>query len=218
MQIFKNSQIYDLLPTSFQTVTTQCLSFAINQAICKLLECVSKIGITSSIDELPESILDLLAIELNIPYYNQSVDIKEKQNIIKTGVTYYMKVGSTIAVEKVLAQIFGAAKITEWYEYEGEPFHFKAYVSGVDMNPKNAKRIENSINAVKNVRSVLDEIQISSYLRNNLFHSTKLKTSAVAKVNPYDTIIVIGSTDGTDIINGGDIINPVNTFINAGTI
>jgi phage tail P2-like protein len=217
MQFLKNSQIYNLLPASYQTITTQCLSYAINQAISQLVEYASKIGVTSSIDDLPESILDLLAIELNLSYYSQNFDVIEKRNIIKSALTDYMKAGSTVAIEEMLAKMFGAAKISEWYEYGGEPFHFRVYVSGMDVNSENVERLENSINGAKNVRSVLDTIQLKYSLKNDLFHSEKVKTSVTVKVEPYDTIVVLCSDSGT-VIDGGSIVDPANTIINAGTI
>ena len=35
------------------------------------------------IDELPERILDVLAVELRTPYYQESMNLETKRNIIK---------------------------------------------------------------------------------------------------------------------------------------
>jgi len=52
------------------------------------------------------------------------------------------------------------AEVKEWYEYDGEPYYFKAVLSPTNtefsFNNANFKRIKNVIDENKNVRSVLD--------------------------------------------------------------
>ena len=42
--------------------------------------------------------------------------------------TFYTSLGTPAAADRILEIIFSAGRIEEWYEYGGEPHHFRAYI------------------------------------------------------------------------------------------
>ena len=79
-----DGQITDLLPEKIaKDVETRCLSSAIQQEHQRLLRQADRTRTLAVIDELPEKILDVLAVELRTPYYQEDMDVETKRNIIK---------------------------------------------------------------------------------------------------------------------------------------
>jgi len=77
---------------------------------------------------------------------------------------------------------FTDAEVKEWYEYEGEPYYFKAVLSPNNLDfsfdENNFSKLERVIEENKNVRSLLDGFEIAIYLeeRVNSFAGVVLKT------------------------------------------
>ena len=103
--------------------------------------------------------MDLLAVELDTQYYDTSLPIDSKRNLIKGTLVWYMSAGTPSAVEELVTAVFGEGEVKEWYEYGGDPYFFKietnAYLTP-DINAQFAKMILR----VKNARSHLEAIEI----------------------------------------------------------
>lgn len=135
------------------------LSYALKQAISKVLNAAIKIGVTCDIDHLDEATLDYLAVELRSMYYDQSADIATKREIIKNTLQWYMNAGTVESVSGIVQSIFGTAEIENWYEYGDDPFYFKVR-TGAAMGQDINDRIEKVIKYVKDARSRIRSIDI----------------------------------------------------------
>ena len=62
---------------------------------------------------------------------------------------------------KYLDGVFDSVKVEEWWEYGGDPCHFRVIVTG-EWSEEAAIWAEKAVAATKNVRSILDGIQFSS--------------------------------------------------------
>jgi len=90
------------------------------------------------------------------------------------------------------------ARIKEWFEYEGEPYYFKAVLSPTNVdfsfNDENFKRIKNVINENKNVRSVLDGFEFDLTLKEELktyggfTFKAKINKDALLDLKPSEKI------------------------------
>ena len=51
--------------------------------------------------------------------------------------------------------------MSEWFEYNGEPYHFKLLIDSTydGVNPEKHQRVLDRVEYYKNLRSVLDEIE-----------------------------------------------------------
>lgn len=116
--------------------------------------------IYARIDELPEEVLDVLAYDFHCDWYDKAYPIETKRRILKNNVTIHKKLGTKYAVEKALADVYKTAKVQEWFEYGGEPYHFKISVdignTGITQSTK--KEIEDKMKFYKNLRSHCDGI------------------------------------------------------------
>ena len=77
------------------------------------------------IDQLSEAELDEMAWELNIQWYDSTAPIAAKRAVIRNSDRVYSKLGTPYAVEQIVADYFGTGEVREWYQYGGQPHHFK---------------------------------------------------------------------------------------------
>jgi len=125
--------------------------------------------IYARIDELDESILDILAYDLHVDWYDYSYPIEAKRALIKDSVKVHKRLGTKYAVETALRNIYPNSRIEEWFDYGGRPYTFKVVTSDRITSEQVISDIRNAINPVKNVRSHLTEFKIE---RDNIMNET----------------------------------------------
>lgn len=113
------------------------------------------------IDQLSEAELDEMAWELNIKWYNSTAPIEAKRATIKNSDLVYSKLGTPYAVEQMLSDYFGKCEIREWFDYGGEPHHFKILSNDPDMVGVDLDLFEKLIKTVMRRSSRLDAVLIS---------------------------------------------------------
>ncbi|WP_314905018.1 phage tail protein I [Selenomonas artemidis] len=111
------------------------------------------------LNELPERVLDILAWQWHVDSYDSAVDAETKRKLIRESIAWHRIKGTPAAVEKVIAAVYGDAKIEEWYEYGGQPYYFrigKIKQSGIKL--AEIAIVARTVHTVKNARSWINEI------------------------------------------------------------
>ncbi len=90
-----------------------------------LLELCGYAGIFNRIDELPEELLDILAVDLKVDWYEYDKSVEVKRNQIASSWYIHRKLGTVGAVKKALSDIWPPSSVYEWYEYGGDPYKFR---------------------------------------------------------------------------------------------
>lgn len=103
----------------------KALSYAVLKEKRRIIDHAKRTRTLALIDELPETILDILAVELRTPLYQEDFNIITKRALIKDTLIYYTYMGTPEAVNRMLSAIFPGSYIEEWYTYGGEPYHFQ---------------------------------------------------------------------------------------------
>lgn len=116
------------------------------------------------LDELPEPVIDLLAWQWHVDFYEPGMDITTKRAMVKQSIDWHRRKGTPSAVEEVAAAVFGKAKITEWFEYGGDPYKFRIDLDAQGVSDEKIKSIIRLIESAKNTRSALDGIHITQKL------------------------------------------------------
>ena len=164
-----DGELLDLLPASMKSDTDMvCLSYALKEITQDLLKTLSETRTQSFIDGLPERILDVLAVETNAMYYDESLPIQSKRSIIKASMSaWYARAGTPAAVEELVQAVFGEGSVVEWYDFtEGEPtpglFDIK---TNAPPSEDILSRFEEIIRRVKNERSHLRRVLIERNMK-----------------------------------------------------
>ncbi len=170
------SRLTDFLPDSLASEPEiQAFSYAVGRQIEKLCNYADAARMYSAIDDLPDKILDVLAVELRTPAYLESYPTATKRTLIKGTMIFYLQLGTKAAINKIIGSIFGSGATWEWWEYDGSPYHFKV-VTTADVSGEQYDRFIQALNAVKNVRSILDEVIIALKGTWNYYYYVKQKT------------------------------------------
>ena len=137
------------------------LSAAIDEIVPGRASSISKLSTWDHIDELREDELDALAWELNIPWYEATATLAIKREVIKNSDKVYKHIGTKWAVENIIKTYFGDGYIMEWFEYDGEPGHFRVYSSNPSLNNERLAEFLALLNKTKRATAKLDGISIT---------------------------------------------------------
>ncbi len=121
-----SGELRDLLPPYFKyQPDITAYSAALKAGIGYAQEWARRTILLADIDELPEYLLDYMAIELDAKYYDSAEDVAIKRQYIKNALYWKMKAGTIEAVEELIRTTFGEATISIWKEFGGEPGTFR---------------------------------------------------------------------------------------------
>lgn len=150
----------EILPPSISSdEEVQRTAKAIEENLNMASRLIPMTAVYARIDELPESVLDALAWQLHVDVYDEDMSLAQKRKLVKNAIKDHKYKGTPCAVKSVVEVLLNYAKVEEWYEYGGSPFHFRVSgESGPIPNGDKLQRLVDAINEVKNVRSWLDGV------------------------------------------------------------
>lgn len=141
-----------------------------SQAFNALFDRLGSIDITTLlvylIDNTEESALVHLAEQFSVTGYEGwnfvSTDF-EKRKLIKEAIQNHKYKGTKYGLIQAFRSIGFEIQVKEWFEYEAEPYHFKLTIisASQDINLVNQEKMSLLIEEYKNVRSVLDTVEIN---------------------------------------------------------
>ena len=114
------SRFTDIMPENLaEQPEIQALAYAVGRQVEKLLAYADGARTYAAIYAVPEKVLDLLAVELRTPSYDENFSIKVKRTLIAESLLFYAQMGTPAAVNRIIETIFQAGHISEWWEYGG---------------------------------------------------------------------------------------------------
>jgi phage tail P2-like protein len=162
--------IKELTPPSIREL--QPLVDTFDASFEELKKHIIKVLIYPRIDEIEdESLLDLLGWQFHIEGYDQAQTIQEKRNLIKHAIELHRFKGTPYAIKKVFQALNLEAELSEWFDYNGDPYRFKVLVKTIIPDEDTYLRLIELINEYKNVRSWLDAIGFHRELTNNIYYA-----------------------------------------------
>lgn len=153
------TQITDLFPLDSPQIC--CLSYAVHRSMEMIKKYSERICLRSNIAQLPSDILDYLAREMALPYYDSEFDIETKRRLIEEGYTWHYRAGTVEGVESLICAIFGNGSIVEWFDFdEGEriPGYFDVIVNGSAISDDSVERFNKILKNSKNVSRWLRKV------------------------------------------------------------
>ena len=116
---------------------------------------MEKIRIYPRISELPESLLDILAYDFKVDWWDPDYSIEEKRQILRDSWNIHRTVGTKAAVEQAISAIYRNTKVFEWFEYGGAPYEFKLLIDAgyEEIEAAKHRRVLDRVEYYKNLRS-----------------------------------------------------------------
>lgn len=153
-----DGQITDLVQNPLKyNPETIAIGYAVLQEKRRIIDRAKGTRTLALIDELPEEILDVLAVELRTPFYQGDFGIESKRALIKDTLIFYTYMGTPESVNRMLSAVFPGSYIEEWFYYGGEPYHFQVILetSGIRETAK-ISTIRRAIKKVKRLTAHMD--------------------------------------------------------------
>lgn len=149
---------------------------ALSPLLIQLAEDVIKVLIYSRTNELPEEVLDILAWQFDVDWYDANSDITVKQKAIDEALLIHQIRGTPAAVQKVIEIYLGDGEVEEWYDYNGLPYHFRVTTNNPEATNEKATLLATAIEKVKRKSTVLDSVVIKTGDTMNLYNGIVLHT------------------------------------------
>ncbi len=131
-----------------------------NKVTRQLANSIRLLSTWDHIAEMTSKELDELAWELGIEWYDSTASMEAKRSVIKESDQVYAKLGTKWAVERIVASYFGTGVVREWWEYGGEPFHFKVLSDNPELVNAHLDKFMALLQTVKRKSAWLDAILI----------------------------------------------------------
>lgn len=119
---------------------------------------IEKIRLYSAIDGLPEELLKHLAWQWHVDFWDDALSIDAKRTLVKQAYPWHRRKGTPAAVEEVIRDVLGGGYLQEWWEYNGQPYHFRVFSNSPPEDAEKNTQLLLAIEMAKNKRSKLDKI------------------------------------------------------------
>lgn len=142
--------------------TARCIAEVVTPYLRDLAAHVGVPLILPNAQALPEAVLDELASELLIRWYDYSAGIQLKRDLVARSESVHRRMGTPNAIEQVASAYFGPSTVEEWYEYDGEPYHFRVRTPNMEAATDKNTAFRHVVERTQNLRSVFDGVQIDA--------------------------------------------------------
>lgn len=150
------------LPTALQNdVAIQALGEVIADVLSRRTDELDDLIIYGNIDKMSETLMDILAVDFKIDWWDADYSADEKRQTLKDSWAVHRTLGTKGAVEQAISAIYTSTTVSEWFEYDGDPFHYKLLVEAIyeGVDPDKHQRVLERVKYYQNLRSVLDGIE-----------------------------------------------------------
>lgn len=177
--------LLDLLPESLkQDPFVRALAEAVSVEMRAISAESRKVLLYEYIDELPEDVIDLLAWQDHVDFYSPDLPIEQKRELVKQSFANHMRKGTPWAVEQVVSTVFKDGKVTEWFEYGGEPYHFKVTTKGAIPDINTLQALFRAIDVVKRRSTRLEAVSIERDCQAQLYVGASMSRIRIITINP----------------------------------
>jgi phage tail P2-like protein len=161
-----HAQIADGVPRVLrEQLWVKALSLAVWELHKQTMEYIDGSQIYTAIDTVGEEVLDALAVNWKIDWYDTDYDIEQKRRIVKTALNIRRTMGTVAAVKAQADAIYPGSTLEEWFQYGGEPGYFRLRVNIMTVEEQekfaamSLREIERRLAAAKRFSAHLEEVE-----------------------------------------------------------
>lgn len=160
------------------------------QAVTKLTRLVL---LLARLDELDDATVDMLAKQFKVDFYDANTELTRKRELVRRSIAWHRTKGTPGAVQSVVDILLDGATVSEYWEYDGKPYHFKVGgITGPLVDGNTILKVGKAIQVAKNTRSHLDSISFDRKLTRTLHVGSAIqvnKTIVIKPMPPADVVI-----------------------------
>jgi phage tail P2-like protein len=185
----------DIVPSSIRNdPQVQAACAAIDLELQQIYAGIPPICFWPNIPGQVSPMLDILMWEMHVDQWEiwsdtagstQALIDQQKRDFINNSIDWHSRKGTKGICDEMLNLVFADGEVLEWYQYGGAPYHFRITTRDANVDPNKQQQMLDSIMAVKNVRSWMDEFIRDRYFTNQNYLGyavyTEIWTTAVQK-------------------------------------
>lgn len=160
-------------------------SAAVDKEYQILVQSIPKCLTYGDIDNASPEVLDMLAAEMDVMFYDPTFPLATRRAIVKNAYLYKFHLGTAYAVQQVVSNAFANAEVREWFEYGGVPYRFKIVVN--DELGENVTAVIDAVNKVKNLRSKLESITATQKTNLKIYYGIAMRRMTYHCIPPQET-------------------------------
>jgi len=165
--------LLDLIPPNLRSdPQISAAAQALDAEIKVVTEAVEETVLYSRIDVLPKEVIDHLAWQFHVDYYNPDLPLSIKRALVKNSLAWHKGKGTPAAVEELITAVFDEGQVVEWWEYGGDPYMFKVVTFNNAVTNEMAQEFIRALNSIKNARSWLQSVEITQTEEMPLYFGT----------------------------------------------
>lgn len=207
---YKDGEIAQIIPYNLLDPEVRAVSYAIGKEKRQFIKYAAATSLYASIHDVPETVLDLMALELNTQYYEQNLPRKAKEHLVSQTLVWYMHAGTSSVLGEFLRTVLEGGYTEEWYLYGGEPYFFKAYVYTTEddiIQQGFGTEIKRRIAIYKNARSWLESLAfiLQTCFEVNVSYTSRLELISEFYARNNRSYLLLDGTwflDGTYFLSG----------------
>ena len=143
------------------------------------------LNIYAKIDSLPEELLDILAYDFKVDWWDRKDSLQEKREIFKSCWQVRKGLGTPAATLTAVSAVYNDVRVIEWWQYNGNPFRFKLLIdTGTSL--LDCQKLENVIDRIqfyKNLRSTVEKIEIETKKETEIYVGVALHRGSHRYIN-----------------------------------
>lgn len=170
MYTLDDYKIRDNLPSSIDRQNIRDLAEVLDVKLQEINAMSEIVLLYPRIDELPENLIDALADQFHVDFYDASMSLQQKRTVVKKSIAWHRRKGTPSVVEEMVRTVFESAHVEEWFEYNGKPYFFRVTLITAPLTDKAVlDRLVDAIDKTKNVRSWLEYVQFSRPMEQTVY-------------------------------------------------
>ena len=186
--------------------TIQALGALAAETLSRRPEEIRRLLIYPNIDNLDEELLDILAYDFKVDWWDGDYSLEEKRRTLKDSWRVHRMLGTKAAVETAISAIYPKSAVKEWFEYGGRPYYFKLEINATGSNGDldKQRRVLQRLNYYKNLRSHLDSVDytidlppVTLYLGGAVDILTEFGVPETANTYDFRETLHVGGAVGT---------------------
>ena len=142
----QSTSLLDILPENLLAdAQIYAAARALDDELQKVTAATRDALILPRIDELSEEVVDLLAWQWSVDFYDELKSLEEKRNAVKQSIAMHRIKGTRRAVELALHMVYTSGEVSEWFEYGGRPYYFRVrFIEPENIRTEDVDRVSAS--------------------------------------------------------------------------
>jgi len=122
---------------------------------------IRRLKLYPEIDRMDKRLLDILAVDFKVDWWDPDFPVEEKRLLLKGCWKVHKLQGTKAGLETAISAVYPNAAIQEWFEYNGEPHHFRVRLGEASyaITEDSMKKFRRALGVMKRLSSHLDEVQ-----------------------------------------------------------